>query len=654
MNPFWRRIGFPLGLLLLCVFKFWLVHTEEIYGREAQHDEIWFLNSASHWYWWTPYNWSAFARPPAYPLFIATVHLFAIPLRIAIELLQMAGYLTLIAGLRRAGVTRVIALSIFATLVLHPASFQLNNYAGADTFYAATLAFVLGGFLLIWVGKSKMLHASWTGAALAVLWTTRDESLLLPPLIVAFALLTFYLIPREQRARREVVVSRIVAPCAALLGVLIILLLAVNTANYFTFRGFSSCEIASPGFKAAHRALLRIKPSQSVRYVAVTNEALQMAYQVSPTFAALRKEFEGQLGRDWQQETLNTYGIRNEIGTCWFRWALRAIAGSAGFHQSGAQADQFYRQISREINQACDRGEIPSRRVFSAFCDPDTVKWLRYMPNSFGKHVERFAKKHRMIVDRADWNLNMQQSEFYDEMAGRRAALTRFGRLQIIGWAFQFGDPVKLVFYRDEGGGIWSSTARFSDRPDVVAQFQGQGEVRPEMQFILTVDLFRKAIPSGELVFVTRSGKQFSGPLASVLNRTPPTANGAALMHFIDSHKIITKPPDVSVAAENLIGKRYPSLVLALSFAGLAALSLFIIYRRKLQWNALNAVLILLQFVFISRLLLLSFIDATSWFCVHDRFLLPIMPLYSCFLILLLYQAVRLMRPASVSATPGF
>ena len=92
-----------LGLLLLVAVKLWLVHTEDIYGSATELDALWFVGAAKHWYWGSEYSWTAFVRPPAYPLFIAFVHLLHVPLRIGIELMQAAGYLALVAGLRKAG-----------------------------------------------------------------------------------------------------------------------------------------------------------------------------------------------------------------------------------------------------------------------------------------------------------------------------------------------------------------------------------------------------------------------------------------------------------------------------------------------------------------------------------------------------------------------
>src|SRR5437764_2428430 len=200
MSRTWQRYYFPFSLLALVLFKLWLIHTEEIYGSATEHDALWFLNSAKYWYWGSEYSWTAFIRPPAYPLFIAFLHLLHVPLRIGIELLQAAGYLTLVTGLRRAGVSRPVCLLSFAAMSLHPGSFQLNSVTMADNFYAAVLPLALAGLLLtLFTAKSR--HAIWTGIALAFLWNTREESILIPPLIVVFLVLAFF---RQRLVTRSV------------------------------------------------------------------------------------------------------------------------------------------------------------------------------------------------------------------------------------------------------------------------------------------------------------------------------------------------------------------------------------------------------------------------------------------------------------------
>ena len=283
---FFRRHGLAAGLCLLSLFKLWLVHTEDIYGSATEYDALWFVNAAKHWYWGSDYSWTAFIRPPAYPLFIAFVHLLALPLRLGIELMQMAGYLALIAGLRKAGVPRPVCLVSYAAMILHPGSFQLNSVTMADTFYAAVLPLALGGLLLT-LFTAKLTHATWTGIALAVLWNTREESFLILPMVVAFFLVALF---RQRLVTRswKPAVRYWLKPAGAMLGTLILLNSAIDAANYRAFHSFSKSELTASSFRAAYKALLRIKPARDQRFVSVSTDALQKAYSVSPTFAQLR------------------------------------------------------------------------------------------------------------------------------------------------------------------------------------------------------------------------------------------------------------------------------------------------------------------------------------------------------------------------------
>ena len=523
-----RRGGFALGLVLVILFRLWLVHTEEIYGSATEHDALLFLNSAKHWYWGSEYSWNAFVRPPAYPLFIAFLHLLHIPLRVGIELTQAAGYLTLVAGLRTAGISRPVCLLSYAAMGFHPGSFQLNSVTMADNFYAAVLPLALGGLLLTLL-TAKPIHAIWTGIALAVLWNTREESILIPPLIVIFLVLAFF---RQRLVTRswKSAVHYWLKPVGAMVGMLCLLNLAVDAANSRAFLGFSKSELTASSFRAAYKALLRIKPDRDQRFVSVSNDALQKAYTVSPTFSQLRPQLEGELGHNWQVPAFSALGV-HEIGTPWILWALRSAADAQGVHKSAASARRFYRNVAKEINRACDEGRIPSRVVVSSLLDPGALANLRYLPESFPRIAALFLLQYHTMEGRDDAILTESQRALYDEMTGR-------------------------------------------------------------------------------------------GPAPS-----PGETLG------------------ISAALENFIGSYHRFLVIGLSIAGfVAAITIAWRFRQLRVSDPLNAALVLLGATIFLRVLLFTFLDATWWIGGYERYLFPVLPLYSCFLILLIHQAIVLRR----------
>jgi hypothetical protein len=528
VNRVWQRYGLLLGLLALVLLKLWLVHTEEIYGSATEHDALLFLNSAKHWYWGSEYSWNTFVRPPAYPLFIAFVHFLHIPLRVGIELLQAAGYLVLVAGLRKAGVSRAVCLLSYAAMSFHPGSFQLNSVTMADNFYAAVLPLALGGLLLtLWTANPW--HAIWTGIAFAVLWNTREESILIPPFIVVFLVLALI---RQRLATRswKPAIRYWLKPAGAMVGILCLLNLAVDAANYRAFLGFSKSELTASSFRAAYKALLRIKPDRDQRFVSLSTDALQKAYSASPTFSQLRPQLEGELGRNWQVPAFTTLGV-HEIGTPWILWALRSAADAQEVHKSAVSARRFYRNVAKEINRACDEGRIPSRFVISSLLDPNALANLHHLPESFPRIATLFLLQYHTMEGRDDAILSESQRALYDEMTGRG----------------------------------------------------------------------------------------------------PASASGESL--------------GLAAALENFIGSYHRFMVIGLSIAGLAAaITIAWRFRQLRASDPLNAALILLGAAICLRFLLFTFLDATWWSGGYERYLFPVVPLSSCFLILLIHQAIVLRR----------
>ncbi|PYJ86845.1 MAG: hypothetical protein DME70_07470, partial [Verrucomicrobia bacterium] len=509
---------------------------EEIYGSSTEYDALWYAGSAKHWYWGAPYSWTAFVRPCAYPLFIAIVHFCGIPLRIAIELVQMGGYGVLVLALRKAAVPRALCLAIFAAMILHPASLTFNSDSMSESFYAAILPLALGGSLLTLFTR-KFFHAIWTGAAYAVLWNTREESFLIPLILAVFFALAWW-----QRRDGETRTTHFVfwlKRAGAIVGVMIVLVVAVYSANYAAFHSFAKSDLSSASFEKAFKALLRIKPTHSRRYIAVKAESVRLAFEISPTFAQLKPHFEAPTGQMWTNPVFDTLGIR-EYGP-WFMWALRNMTANAHYYKDPVSTNSFYRKFSREINWACDEGRIPSRRVVSSFLDPGALSRIRYLPRSIPRIARLFLFRHQKVMVRADTNLVPWMDSLYQEMVFRR--------------------PQPRI---DESNAV-----------------------------------------------------------------VIPNAISARL----------------AVAVQNFIGAYYVYLFAALAWAGLAGfLVLIIFFRRWRPGDPLITILLLLGTTIAVRLIFFSFLDATWWMSGYERYLFPVMPLTSCFFVLLIYEAIALVR----------
>ena len=405
------RVTFILAIACVIFFKLWLVQGEEIVGSATEYDALWYVRSASHWYWGTPYDWIAFIRPSAYPLWIALVHWFHLPLRLAIELLQIGGALTLLVAFRSLGLNRWACVASFFVLCIHPIGFQENDYTMSDTFYVAGLWYVLGGLLLT-LSTRRWWSAAGTGIAIAILWNTREEGILVLALIGLWVVL-FFLRERGASAR----------PIAITGGTAIILIILVYTANDRVFRSYARSEMTSPAFQALYHSLLRIKPAEPKPYAPITMDTLHRAFAVSPTFARLRDPLDGPLGESWRVETMRRTGTPNEIGVGWIVWATRQAANTEGIFASPKTARRFFTRAAREINAACDDGRLPTRFVLDGFLDPFVQSGgLRRLPASAGRVAARVFAQWQVKPLRDDTILTKDETRLYDQMTLRRSA----------------------------------------------------------------------------------------------------------------------------------------------------------------------------------------------------------------------------------------
>jgi hypothetical protein len=276
--------------------------------------------------------------------------------------------------------------------------------------------------LLLSAAQRKTWIAVATGIAIAVLWNTREEGVVLVVLTGIWAGVLF-LKAKLRGDRTRAAFRTLVRPIAVPISVAAALILFVYGINYAVFHSFARSEMTARSFQSLFHSLLRIRPETPKRFVPITMGTLHRAFEVSPTFALLKGQLDGAVGDAWRTETKIQVGVSDEIGVGWIVWAIRQAASKEGWFETPRRAQHLFEKSADEIARACDNGVLPTRFVIGGFLDPlAQTGGLGAIPSSVRQLGARFFARWRIKAIPDHEVLTRKEAHFYDEMTRRGSA----------------------------------------------------------------------------------------------------------------------------------------------------------------------------------------------------------------------------------------
>jgi hypothetical protein len=644
-----RRGALVAAILLVSGLKLWSLSQEELVVRDYPADDPWYLRSAAGWYWSLPYEQRPLNRQPGYPLWIAAAGTTGLPLRLSTEILFLAAAATFVLALARAGAPALLPAPLFALVAFHPFSYYVNGFPLVDSFYAPVLLLALAGMVLLLAKGTRAGPVLLTGLALAVLWHTRQENVLVLLYLLLLGGCAAWV--RSPAAPSVRAAAQQALPVVLLPGAIVLASsLAVRTANLLVFGSFAEYEFATPAFQAAYRALLRIEPEPPLPGIPVPREVRRRVYAVSPTFRLLEPDLDGPGGRHWASFTATSPdpAVRGEISAGNFGWALTNAVKRSGRARTAADADALYRRIAAEIEAACDEGRLQCRRVPFGPLDPHLGGYLTRLPSSLARVGGRLVWAGEPAERRRDHPLRPEYVALANDVTNRRAALVT-ETLRLGGWAAHPTDPVTTIRFVTPEGGVLAVTSGLRSRPDLERYFRrrwGDDAARTPAAFDLDVPLSRDRLPAGEVQFNLASGATAALPLSRLrevaLRRIVRIEEGpaAGLEYSFGEREGLEKRPTPQDWLQDVVHRWYGRAAAGLALLALVTLPLRLFGGRRGS-RLVDAVTLLLVGVIAARVALFVVIDASSWDAADNRFLFPVAPLLPCAALIVLSETVR-------------
>jgi len=557
-----------------------------------------------------------------------------IPFRIVMELTYCTGASLLAIALWRVGVPCAVAGIAAMAAILHPSSFQLPNQFGAEILLAPLLMFALAGSLEWWVGRQRNRYwrqVFWTALFWALAWNVRKESVVLLPF---FGSMAFCLWLADRSSGWRCVLHRIAIGVCIPLLCCAFLATAFKAINYCRWGLFANSVITAPGYKAAFKALQRIRPSHSIDYVPVTVEARRQAYEASSSFKKLEPVLEGDLGKGWAKFSSEFTGGKGlgpldplEISAGWFYWALYESAVETGYGPSPADVDSFFSKVAKEVNQALADGRLPARFVPIALIDPDFLRWAPRLGPSLSavyKTCITPAAPYRQTVDQPF--LDAQYVHLFDSLANRRAFHLNLAPGTVQGWVLAPKDKIVTLSLRSAHGPSLPliPTTR---RPDVGPDAVGFNSGEPSGG--------KKQWKSMSLVATMESGREVAWEIKTLVP-------GKIVRQDVDGQSIqlacerIHSPHESGLwQAQSKWEQSYYTIVRWTQWLALAGIALALV---SLPWRRTKAgiivAIVLLATTVASRIAFFTILDACAWWGAQPRYLFAVMPLHGVLLVL--------------------
>lgn len=603
------------------------------------HDDAWFTWAAEHGYWDTDeYTELTYIKEPLFPLYIKALNGFGIPLRLGNDMAYgLALMLLAVAMLRRTG-SLSISLLLYGTLLFHPYGLAVFTRSVSDALF--TILTVLWLIPLLFILRKdapprKRWLALWSFIG-GLMIITRPEGIWITASVLLITAWTIYQLLRQCS-------WQIKSPSFIIRAfVTLLILFAPNFAIVHKIKktnleraGFNAiAEQAEPHYQTALKTLMSVKPEEPLRYAFVQLETLRRLSEYSPTIQEVYEKLAGPIGQKWSSYVHPQFQPGpGEIGGH-FHWAFREAVAALGYYQTPQTAQDFYKQLTNEVQALLAAGTFEKRwvpstglsQVYSPFSSAYMNSMNRILKRSWGLELELQKDDVGVFEPLVDlYNTTTLRSQVHFQNQDAISA-----RLALRGWIYTTPNPapIKTITGMRGSSGVPVDAIIYS-RPDVLASKGTELDKSIDPTFGYYVEIENKHLMD-RLKFTLTDGSFFEAPIQSFekpaggffLQSTTNTGNSAEIcVDYNVSIYYSNKLSELNSFNEfyQSITEKYPYL-LGLYFV-LLIIVLFLL-KKQLSLHYL-AVSIMLIGIFILRFMMYAMIDMTAFPGDDLRYLFP-------------------------------
>lgn len=572
--------------------------------------------------WLGVYSQMTLAKGPGFPMFLVTNAILGIPVTLMIALLYLFACGLLANTLRELGLNKYFVLTLFVVILFHPALFP--TIIIRDNIYPALSLIVISGLIrlvLVPLPRDRRIFSVVLyGLVFGFFWMTREEGIWIVPGLLIFIFLKTLLLKKQNLPTKDILYRFALFTLIATIFVSVIALI-----NYYNYGKFEVVDFKGGAYSQALKSLNSVEVGSDLPYLPVSFKKRQEIYKVSPTFLQLKDYFEDK-GKWW-----TSFGCGLYLWTCgdyaggWFAWALRDAVSSKGYYDHPTHSAEFYKNITKEIKNACVSRVIKCRETPIPLMPNLTLAQIKELPNKIVQALKVAMVQSPVPVTDGPSTGSLSELQRIRLFLGNPKTTLAPGekKVSLSGWFYPNNEEWIVMNCSVNGTKIKRAIDRMSS-PDIAEGFKN-----PKANF----QRFSIEVPDNEDCSITTdslSSNEF--PIKTLLDKPGFTKVGANGNLWILNTLKKDKDDSVHELSSNLkkfLSNLYSLIIPTLVLLGAIAYSTysFLALTRKLVFTDIFIVTTMLWTLFFSRIILLALVDISSFPAINILYMSAAFPI---------------------------
>lgn len=432
------------AMLLISVIKVLSVQTLPIYALTyAVHDDRLMVNMANSMLsgeWLGEYSHMTLVKGIMHPLFLAICNKIGLPYLTGITVNYLLACLVATYVLSKVIKSKIGLFCIYFVLLFNPitVSSQAFQRVYRCSLTPAHIIFLLACLfgMYLWRKENKGKMALWAvcaGVSLGVMWNTREDGIWVVPLVVFFIGAIILNICVDWKMVKRDIIARV---GIALLPIVVFCVInnAIALTNYIHYGIYTTNELNDSQFTNFMKSIYSVKPYEEVDFVATPRETMDRICAESPTLNEIKSTIDAVLD-SWEVHGKVSGDFEVENG--WFFWALRDAVAASGYYADAKSANEFYKVVSKEIEQALDEGRLERRATMpSVLMAPWKEEYFATLLTEIPKTVRTVVRYDNVYTESVESVGNSTEIRLFEVLTNNLAIYPSEENIHIAGWMF--------------------------------------------------------------------------------------------------------------------------------------------------------------------------------------------------------------------------